>query len=427
MEHPQPPPPAPPPPPLSPLTLGQRMKKMNWQTLHNVSEDCFWTNLPCVVEEGDIFDGLQQHFSLPNNDTNKGLAAKSQISLRVLNQNTAQNLLISFHALFKAASHEQIKQHILRCDTSILNSNLIETLIKLLPQHKIEKLHNIDKEGVQLSNVEKFVACLGGIERLIPRLNCMNFKLGFNDLVKDLQPDLKAGTVACEEIITSKKFGKVLNLILSIGNLMNSGNSEATGFNLAILTKLHDIKGTNNEKTLLHFIVETIQRKFPELLNFVDELVHIDKAASLNLDNMNEAVQTIATLSQNLQKELEYGHASKSSEDKFFEVMMPFSLKCRNQVEVLTKMMKDMRSSYTTVGKYFAFEVSQCPMGECFSNIKTFKTQFSKAYKDIDNETEKMACQTQNCEIAKQQKESSVVEAGMFIVHATESFYFMRF
>lgn len=314
------------------------MKKINWKTVQNVSSDSFWANLPSVAEEEEIFDGLKERFSLPNNNSNKSSSAKSQISLRVLARNTAQNLLISLHALFKTASHEQIKQHILSCDTSILNSTVIETLIKFLPQHEIEKLHKMDKEGVQLSNVEKFVACLGGVERLIPRLKCMNFNLGFNDLVKDLQPDLMAVTAACNELISSKKFGQILNVILSIGNLMNSGNSGAAGFDLAVQSKMQDIKSSNNKQTLLHFIVETVQRKFPESLNFVDELTHIDKAASLNFNNMDETVQTIVTSSQELQKELEYNHTPKLSEDKFVEVMTPFSLECRSKAEVLTKM-----------------------------------------------------------------------------------------
>lgn len=100
----------------------------------------------------------------------------------------------------------------------------------------------MNNENVELADVEKFVATIGDIERLVPRLNCFNFKLGFNELIENLEPDLKAGTAACEEITSSKKFGKILSLILSIGNFMNCGNGEATGFELAILTKLQDIK-----------------------------------------------------------------------------------------------------------------------------------------------------------------------------------------
>lgn len=59
-------------------------------------------------------------------------------------------------------------------------------------------------------------------------------------------------------------------------------------------------------------------------------------------------------------------------------------------------------------------------MEECFSNIKIFKEQFSKAYKEIDNETKEMVCQTQKRELVdKEQKELSITEAGMFSIHAT--------
>lgn len=390
------------------------MKKINWQKLHNVPRDCFWANLPCVAEECDIFDGLKKLFSLPNNHIT---LPKSKDSLRVLDTNSAQNITISFHALFKTASHEQIKQLILRCDTSIINSTLIGALIKFLPQHKMQQLHKMNEEGVQLSNVEEFAACLGGIERLTPRLNCMNFKLVFNDLVKDLKPDLKAGTAACEEIISNKKFGKILDLVLSIGNIMNGNSSKAIGFELSILGKLHDVKCTNNKQTLVNFIVETIQQKFPESLNFVDELVNIDKAAGLNFDHMNETIETIATSSQQLQEELKYEHASKLPEDKFVEVMAPFSLECRNQLKVLIKMMNEMRDSYAEVGRYFAFDTSKCSMEDWFSHIKTFKTQFARAYKEINKESKEKACRTQNSKLVdKQQKEPSFARAGIFML-----------
>ncbi|XP_055307276.1 protein diaphanous-like, partial [Sitodiplosis mosellana] len=420
-QHPQaapppPPPPAPPPPPLpvtsNPPTSKERMKKLNWQAIKNPPKDCFWASLPSVAQDSDIFDGLKQRFSLPHVDTNESSSSGAKsISLRVLDGNTAQNLLISFHALFKTATYEQIKQEILRCDTSNLNSTLIETLIKFLPQHKIEKLCEMNKKNVELSNVEKFVARLGEVDRIVPRLNCMNFKLCFNDLVQDLEPDLKAGTTACKEIISSKKFGEILSLILTIGNFMNSGHGKASGFDLEVLKKLHDIKSAKHKQTLLHFIVKTIQQKFPELLNFGEEITHVDDAARICFDKINETIQTIVTSSQKLQKELEYGHESKLPEDKFVEVMKPFSLECDNQVQLLTKMFNEMHNSYTIVGKHFAFDLSKCPIEECFSNIKIFKTQFSKVLKEIDIETKEMACPTKNSQLVDKQKEPSSAEA----------------
>lgn len=58
--------------------------------------------------------------------------------------------------------------------------------------------------------------------------------------MQDVKPDIVAGTAACEEVKVSKKFAKILELILLLGNYMNSGskNGQAYGFEISFLTKV---------------------------------------------------------------------------------------------------------------------------------------------------------------------------------------------
>lgn len=51
-----------------------------------------------------------------------------------------------------------------------------------------------------------------------------------------------AATAACEEVKKSQKFAKLLELILLLGNYMNSGsrNAQAFGFEMSFLTKVVD-------------------------------------------------------------------------------------------------------------------------------------------------------------------------------------------
>lgn len=371
------------------LNAQQRMKKINWKALrpHNLSENCFWTNQHDLhTKENDLIDELSQHFSLPNKNVANGPYAKSHISLRVLDQNGAQNLMISLRVLFKNSSHEEIKQSILRCDTSVICSTFVETLLKCLPQpNQMKELYKMQNDGIELLDVEKLVANLANIENLKVRLHCINFKLGYNDMVKELEPNITAGAAACEEIMSSSKFGKILALILSIGNLMNSGSTlgGATGFELAILTKLHDVKSSDSKYTLLHFLVEKIKKELPESLNFADELVHLDVATHSNFDEIKETVGKIKTSLKELQNELEHYDESSSSEDKFVEVMSPFALECHRQLMVLEKLMNQMQSTYIEVGKHFAFDINKYSMDDFFLDIKTFKNLFARANTEL--------------------------------------------
>ena len=65
-----------------------------------------------------------------------------------------------------------------------------------------------------------------------------------NILFQDCKPDIVAATSACEEVKKSKKFAKILELILLIGNIMNTGtkNAQSVGFDISYLPKVSFLK-----------------------------------------------------------------------------------------------------------------------------------------------------------------------------------------
>lgn len=392
------------------------MKKLNWQKVnpHNISRNCFWINGQSKLDDTavkDLFDALTENFSLPNKKTSKDPTEKSKTGMRVLHSNAAQNLMITLRGLFKNSSHEQIKHFILRCDTSVLNAIVIEGLIKFLPERQVMKqLEDMIKNGVELSNIEKFVGNLGEIERLVPHLQCINFKINYNEMVEDLEPDIRAGSAACKEVISSKMFGGIISLILRIGNHLNSGSNlgGAIGFDLAVLTKLEDVKCSNTQKSLLHYIVQAVETKYPELLFFDQELVHVEKAARLSVQAVEETIQKLTESSKLLQNEL-----INTNYPQFVKAMSVFSMQSRQQLEELTILLNQMKNEYQTLANYYAFDVSKLPMEECFFIIKTFTDSFAK-------ERKQSSPQQQRVEIISvpERKQSSPEQqrAGMILV-----------
>lgn len=68
---------------------------------------------------------------------------------------------------------------------------------------------------------------------------------------------------------------------------MNSNKrGPAYGFKLQSLDTLLDTKSTDKRICLLHYIVQTIRQKFPDLLDFDTELFYIDKAAQVSMENV---------------------------------------------------------------------------------------------------------------------------------------------
>lgn len=346
-----------------------------------MTKDCFWANQQngekLHVGTNDIFEGLSESFSLPSKNVRKDSIGKPLITLRVIDQHVAQNLLISLRGLFKKLSHDQIKRQILCCDTSILDTNYIEALIKFLPQHSdMKKLHEMKKNGLKLSDIENFVADLGDIERLLPRLQCLNFKLGFEEMIRNLKPNIMIGIYACEEVLSSDKFARILKLILSIGNFLNHGSSSkgALGFSLSSLAKLNETKSTNNKRTLMDFVVSKINEKFPQLLDFSNELKHTDEAAFLNTVKLDETVKNVVGLCEKVGEELK-----KCEEDHFKTVMTPFARDSQGHVEDLKKYLDRLKEIYINVGKHFSFDEKEYPVEECFRDILAFKLAFRKS------------------------------------------------
>lgn len=56
---------------------------------------------------------------------------------------------------------------------------------------------------------------------------------------------------------------------------MNTGNTrigQAQGFRISFLSQLHGLRTTDGQSTLLHFLTALVERKFPHVLEFHEEL-----------------------------------------------------------------------------------------------------------------------------------------------------------
>lgn len=362
------------------------MKKVNWKPLekYKLSKNCFWTEREEVMDD-DVIAGLEEKFTLPNKNAVKPIVGKPPITLRVLEPNQAQNLLILLRGNFKNVPFDQIKKYILECDTAALSVQFNEGLFRCLPNHhQMKELQQTKKEQIQLSDVEDFVASLLDIERLSNRLKCINFKICYDDMVLNLVPDMRVGAAACEEMIACEKFKKVLKIILSIGNYMNVGKmadyKRSVGFELDILPKLNTIKTIDNKSTLLDYIVQIIRTKSPELWDFGDELAQVKEAARLQTANMEGIIENVLESSEFLKNEVENQSMHRLCDDKFVEVMSPFSLECCKRANELTTLMTQMKQSYLKVGEIFGFDVKTYPMETCFSDIKNFENSVMETY-----------------------------------------------
>ncbi|CAD1478161.1 unnamed protein product, partial [Heterotrigona itama] len=243
--------------------------------------------------------------------------------------------------------YEEVKSCLLKCEGPVISDNILQGLIQYLPPpDQLLKLQLYKDQYDDLTEAEQFCITVSGVEmsqlssptllkktlkyfqistikRLLPRLRSLSFMLRYEELVQDVKPDIVAGTAACEEVKGSKKFAKILELILLLGNYMNSGskNGQAFGFEISFLTKLTSTKDVDNKQTLMHYLVCTIEQKFPECLSFSEELAHVDRASRVSLENVQRTLRQMDSNIRNLEQDLSNAKVPQSDNDLFLHVM----------------------------------------------------------------------------------------------------------
>jgi diaphanous 2 len=104
---------------------------------------------------------------------------------------------------------------------------------------------------------------------------------------------------------------------------MNSGsrNGQAVGFEISYLPKLSSTKDAENRQTLLHYLVETVESKFPDILTYDEELIHLDKASTVSVDTIQKSLRLMDTDLKNLETDLKNSKTPQGPDDRFYETM----------------------------------------------------------------------------------------------------------
>ncbi|KAL1766820.1 diaphanous-like 2 isoform X2, partial [Sigmodon hispidus] len=310
------------------------MKRINWSKIEpkELSENCFWLKVKEEkFENPDLFAKLALTFASQmkgqrNADTaeeNKSGPPKKKVKeLRILDPKTAQNLSI-FLGSYRMP-YEEIKNIILEVNEELLSEALIQNLIKNLPEHNVlRELAQLKNEYDDLCEPEQFGVVMSSVKMLRPRLMSILFKLTFEEHVNNIKPSIIAVTLACEELKKSEGFNRLLELVLLIGNYMNSGsrNAQSLGFKINFLCKIRDTKSADQKTTLLHFLAEICEEKHQDILKFPEELEHVESASKVSAQILKS---NLAAMEQNilhLERDIKNFPKAESHHDKFLEKM----------------------------------------------------------------------------------------------------------
>ncbi|XP_048815918.1 protein diaphanous homolog 2 isoform X1 [Lagopus muta] len=398
------------------------MKRINWSKIepYKIAENSFWIKAEeNKFESPELFARLAVTFgtqmkakkAVEKQEEKKTEQSKKKNKiLRVLDGKTSQNLSIFLGSL--RMPYEEIKNIILEVNEEKLTETFVQAVMKNLPeQEEINALAALKDEYNDLAESEQFIIVMSSVKMLRSRLSAILFKLSFEDHINNIKPGIMAVTLACEELRKSESFSKLLELVLLLGNYMNTGsrNEQSLGFNITFLCKIIDTKSTDQKTTLLHFLAEVCEENYRDILKFTDELQHVESASKVsdktlksNLDSMNKQIQCI-------ENDIKRFPKTDDEHDKFVEKMSIFAENARDQYEKLSCMYSNMMKLYENLGEYFTFDARSISMEEFFGDLNKFRILFLEALKE-NNKRRELEEKMKRAKLAREKAEQERLE-----------------
>ncbi|KFO75033.1 Formin-like 3, partial [Cuculus canorus] len=411
-------PPAPPLPGASPsitLTVGLSAIRIKKPIKTKFRLPVFnWTALKPNQISGTVFSELDDERVLEDLDLERFeelfktkaqgpaldlVCAKNKASQKVaskvtlLEANRAKNLAITLRKAGRSA--EEICRAIHTFDLTTVPVDFVECLMRFLPtEAEVKALRQYERERKpleELADEDRFMLQFSKVERLPQRMAIMAFLGNFTENLQMLTPQLNAIIAASASVKSSQKLKRMLEIILALGNYMNSSKRGAVyGFKLQSLDLLLDTKSTDRKMTLLHFIALTVREKYPELSTFWQELHFVEKAAAGAVPALpptpNTAYPPRAPQNHRITRELGRGMELLRRECGLHEhgVLRAFLAASEGKLERLQKDARTAEDAYNAVVRYFGESPKTTPPSVFFPVF----ARFIRSYKDAEQENE---------------------------------------
>uniref|UniRef100_A0A3B3R1D4 Formin like 2 n=2 Tax=Paramormyrops kingsleyae TaxID=1676925 RepID=A0A3B3R1D4_9TELE len=318
--------------------------------------------------------------------TSKQVAPKGPNKVTLLDANRAKNLAITLRKAGKTP--EEICKAIQMFDLRTLPVDFVECLMRFMPTEKeVKVLRQYERERKPLeilADEDRFMMLFSKIERLMQKMTIMAFMGNFCESVQMLTPQLHAIIAASVSIKSSQKLKKILEIILALGNYMNSGKRGAVyGFKLQSLDLLLDTKSTDRKQTLLHYIANVVREKYKSVSLFYNEIHYVEKAAAVSLENVLLDVKELQRGMELTRRE--YGMHGHNT------LLKDFIAHNEGKLKKLQDDAKISQDAFDDVVKFFGENSKTTPPSVFFPVF----VRFVKAYKQAEEDNEQRKRQEQ--------------------------------
>jgi cytokinesis protein len=358
-------------------------------------------------KEKGIFDNMEDLFAAfeakmnPKN-TKVALEKKS-----FLGQQHKQEFNICLQPLHKDSDMEVVLK-ILRCSPEIMNKPKImellgkpelceipNTLGKNLEPYSTEwnskgAISKPDKDPEELARADRiYLETIYNLNHYWrSRMRVLNIITTFKEDYEIVNRQLDLVEEASRRIEESDSLKSLFEVILLLGNYMNSDNKKAFGFRLSTLQRLNFLKNQSNSMSFLQFMEKLVRKDFPEIQRFVEDLQPAKNASKISIEHLDkDSVGLIMSVS-NIDSSLSSGNLSNPGifhpEDKFLKVVFRELPEMRRSAEKLENKKLIVLERFNNVMKYF----KEDPDADEFARNTFFKkfADFVDSYEKISKE-----------------------------------------
>ena len=280
---------------------GRKKKPLHWAKVpKNLLNGTFWTTL----DEGGIpldEDEIDDLFGI--DIAPQFVVEQEEAKPEVLPHKRKHNINILLANLKMTA--DDIKD-IIRVPTyKERETGSLQALLLVCPTAEEEQLllQNQNLKD-QVDKTDAFMMELATLPGLRGKILCGLSAKTFNEEAIDVIRNMDTYAMIPVEVQNSIKLSKILEIMLSIGNFLNSGTGRggAHGFKLEALAMISTVKDSKGD-SLLDYLVKLLRRNYPDMIP-LDDMPTLEKSATISLDGIGEDVQSLLDSVNNVTEQI---------------------------------------------------------------------------------------------------------------------------
>lgn len=139
--------------------------------------------------------------------------------------------------------------------------------------------------------------------------------------------------------------------------------------------------------TLLHYLITVLEKKYPKVAAFNEELQHVPEAAKVNMTDLEKDIGNLRSGLKSVEVELKYQQAQspEGPADRFVPVVSQFITVASFSFSDVEESLSEAKEVFGKALRHFGEDLSNLQPDEFFGIFDTFLTAFSEAKSDNEN------------------------------------------